>query len=346
MSLFHRPLPRTLEAALRDLDETNASVRRSAIRDLRPHAAQQKSPAITHALIKALRDKDPAVRTEAAYIAGDMAIADCLPALLIAVDDPHSGVRQAAIDALGQLGDGRATGRLTRALRDERADVRFQAVIALARVSPESGLEAVLRACHDEDAHVRYIALRVAEEMCSDDDLTSEGHVELHEELAKAVREALNDEDAHVRLAAAILLGRAGEPAGAQVLIDVLEDRLQRVEPEDESAAVSLAGSLKLHEAIPALQRRAFGLRRFARERYAWLATVSLALLGDERARGRITSDLNAWSRNRRTMAVVAAGKAKILEARESIERMQGNERMADQDAVQEALQALDKAMA
>jgi len=342
MALFHRPLPRTLEAALRDLEEPNKLVRRSAVADLSRHAREEATEPIIAALLKALRDEDPIVRTEAAYALGDARASDALPALLVAVDDNISPVRQAAIDALGLIGDSRATGRLLRALDDERPDVRFQAVIALGRVSPKEGLEGVLRAADDEDGHVRYIAIRVAEELSKQTRDDYVGRLELDARVRKEATRWLDDEDQHVRLAAAILLARTGDTSGSAVLLDVVEDRIDAVEPEDEAAAIELVASLDLQEAIPALERRAFGLKRFITERHAWGARVALARMGHQRAKQSILQDLRAWSRDRRTAAATAAGRAHLSEARQQLERMRGDIELAEQDAVEEALALLE----
>ena len=341
MPLFHRPLPRTLEASIRDLKEKNPVVRRSAIRDLGRHAREQTTPAIVDALLDALRDADPLVRTEAAYCLGDAEAKEALPALLVAVDDPHSGVRQAAIDALGTIGDSRATGRLMRALEDERPDVRFQAVIALGRVSPGEGKNAVMRAVEDEDHHVRYIAIRVAEELSREEHTGLDTRVVLPEPFASQAPSWLQDEDSHVRLAAAILLGRSGSDAGGEEIMAAVDDRLLALEPEDEVAAIELAGTLGLEEAIPALERRAFGLKRLITERHAWAARIALVRLGSKRARRAILQDLRSWSRNRRTAAVTAAARAGLVEALETIESMRGDYERAEQEAVDEALELL-----
>jgi len=341
MALFHRPLPRTLEAAIRDLKEKNPSVRRSAIQDLGRHSREQATKRIVDTLLEALRDDDPVVRTEAAYCLGDAKAREALPALLVAVDDRHSLVRQAAIDALGTIGDSRATGRLLRALDDERPDVRFQAVIALGRVSPQDGLDGVLRAAQDEDQHVRYIAIRVAEELSPSEGAGPAARVTLLERVAEQLPEWLHDSDAHVRLAAAILLGRSGSDDGALEIIAAVHNRIPSLEPEDEVAAIELAGSLKLEDAIPALERRAFGLKRLVTERHAWAARVALVRLGDERARQSILRDLRGWSRDRRTAAATAAAQAGMTEAREIIEAMRGDYEKAEQEAVDEALELL-----
>jgi hypothetical protein len=338
MAIFHRLLPRTLAACLRDLNDPAAKVRRSAIVDLARLVSAQPTAAMTEALQKAVGDDDPIVRTEAAYALGDAQAAHALPSLLMAVDDEHPLVRQAAIESLGRIGDSRATSRLLRALRDDRPDVRFQAIIALGRVAPTDAREALFDTARDEDPHVRYVSVRVAEELCSAGQQGAVSQVRLDDRLRAAARGWLGDEQPSVRLAAAILLARSGDLAGADCLIGAVGCRLRGVDPEDEATAVEMVGTLELRDAMGDLERRAFGLKRWTRECYSWLALVSLARMGHLRARNEILRDLTAWSRSRRTTAVAAAGKARLGDALEIIEKMRGDESQADPAAVDEAL--------
>jgi len=71
---------------------------------------------------------------------------------------------------------------------------------------------------------------------------------------------------------------------------------------------------------------------------------VALARMGHERAAREIVRDLRAWDRGQRTLAVAAAGRARLGAAREIIAAMRGDERRADPHAVEEALGALDAA--
>ena len=338
MAIFHRLLPRTLPACLRDLNDPAAKVRRSAIVDLARLVAQQPTASMTEALQKALGDEDPIVRTEAAYALGDAQATPALASLLMAVDDEHARVRQAAIESLGRIGDSRATSRLMRALRDDRPDVRFQAIIALGRVAPADARDALLDTARDPDSNVRYISVRVAEELCSAGQQQVGSQLHLDDRLSAAAREWLSDEQPCVRLAAAILLARSGDLAGADCLLGAVAGRLRGVDPEDEATCVEIVGTLGLRDAMSDLERRAFGLKRWARECYSWQALVSLARMGHSRARDEILRDLRSWSRDRRTMAVAAAGKARLSDALEIIEKMRGDESLADPGAVDEAL--------
>lgn len=337
--MFYRPLPRTLQASLRDISDPSERVRRSAITDLARHARDEATVAVQEALQKALQDKDPLVRTEAAYALGDAHVDAALPALLMAIDDEHARVRQAAIDAIGMLGDSRATTRLVRALSDERADVRFQAIIALARVSPEHAREAIPVAASDDDPHVRYIAVRVCEELSTGTDGSPGAHLALDPKLEEAALRWLTDIDEPVRVAAAILLARGGNLAGRAMLVRAVEGRVEGLDPEDATASMELAGALGLTESEPALVRMAFGLRsRLRRDATSWMALVALARMGHEGARRQILADLSAWSRDRRSAAVVAAGKARLADALPILQSMRGDESRADPSLLDEAL--------
>jgi hypothetical protein len=54
----------------------------------------------------------------------------------------------------------------------------------------------------------------------------------------------------------------------------------------------------------------------------AWHARIALARMGHERARAEIVADLASWRRETREAAVVAAGRARIREARALLESL------------------------
>src|SRR5262245_47405049 len=126
-------LPRTLEAAVRDVSSKKPAVRADAVRDLVRHAGEARER-VLRALESAVRDEHPAVRSAAALALADIQGREALSSLLVAVEDDNAHVRQMAITAVGEIGDSRATERLRRALSDPRPEVRFQAVMAFPRV--------------------------------------------------------------------------------------------------------------------------------------------------------------------------------------------------------------------
>lgn len=331
------PLPRTLAAALRDVSSKKAEVRADALRDLVRHADDARAQ-VVRAIEGALRDDDPRVRALAATALSDVDAKEALAALLVTVEDDDAYVRQMAISALGELGDVRAGERLRRALKDARPEVRFQAVMAFPRVTArkDDALDAVLEAMADDDPLVVHVAVRMAEELS--------GEERPDDRVLARARKLLSHEAAAVKVAAAVLLAHAGDAAGHDLLVKAATGALRDVDGEDEAAAIELCGELGLASAREGLGRRAFGgFLGLGRDRFQWHARVALARMGDERAIKEILAELRSWDRQRRTLAVAAAGRARLSAAREEIAGMLGNPDKADPDAVDEALRALDR---
>ena len=245
-------------------------------------------------------------------------------------------IRPAIRTALGEIGDSRAGERLRRALSDARPEVRFQAIIAFARVaSADDAIDAIVAATADADANIRYIAIRCAEEWSLGAARAMPPSV-----LDRAASLAA-DADTSVRVAAAIVLARSGDRRGEPILLDVVRRRIVTNEAEDEAAAVELSGELGLEEALPHLERRAFGFLGFGEDKFAWQALVSLARMGHARARAKIVRDLRSFFRDRRTLAVAAVGRARLAEAKHLVEAMCGDESRADAEAVALTLEQL-----
>jgi HEAT repeat protein len=339
------PLPRTLEASFRDLGSEKAATRASAIRDVVRHALlsdEARSRAIP-LLERALRDDaSPGVRAEAAVALADARAQEALPSLLVAMEDDDAQVRQMALAAIGEIGDVRAVRRLERALRDERPEVRYQAVIAFARVARDDTpavTAALARALDDADPAIRYIAMRVAEEHQVDGRPLRDPRFEARAE------ELVGSADPAVAVVAGLYLARLGKAHGREVILDVVAERRRTPEAEDVQACIELASELDLREAIPHLERRAWGTQRVLRTilswgagdgtSCAWHARTALARMGHERARAEILADLASWRRETREAAVVAAGRARMGEARQSLEDLKGS---VDPGLVREAL--------
>jgi hypothetical protein len=342
------PLPRNLEASFRDLGSDKAATRVSAMGDVVRHAL--RSDAIRERAIvqieRALRsDASPGVRAQAALALADLGAHEALSTLLVAVEDDDAHVRQMALSALGEIGDTRAAQRLERALNDARPEVRYQAVIAFARVAKDDAAAvatALVRALEDDDEAIRYIAMRVAEERVATENdpepLRSASIVKHAERLA-------DSSDGALSVVAGLYLARLGLERGRAIVLDVVAERKGTPEIEDEQACVELAGELPLRDAIPHLERRAWGTRRLARTilawgagdraSCAWHARIALARMGHERARAEILADLASWRRETREAAVVAVGRARMREAREPLENLEGS---VDMTLVREAL--------
>lgn len=335
--MFSPPLlPRTFEAALRDLRSPSPAARREALADLVRHPP---SDAREDAIAAALGDPDGSVRAAAAGAAADAGLTALVPELLELVGDDDGRARQMAITALGELGDERAAERLERALSDERADVRFQATIAFPRVcgGAARAWSALERSAKDRDPEVARVALRVADEVSAREGVPVPGA------LLSRAGELLRAGDPGLRLAAAILLAECGDDRGAPVLLAAARRELGALDPEDEAAAIDLLGALGAPAAVPVLERRAGRFFGLLRDPHAWHVRVALARLGHARSRQAILRDLASSDAAVRVPAIVAAGRARLGEARARLTAMRAR---GDEpgDAIDEALTLLEGA--
>jgi HEAT repeat protein len=234
---------------------------------------------------------------------------------------------------------------LRRALSDPRPEVRFQAAIAFPRVCASRGdaVEALVRATEDSDPMVCQVALRMAEELGieGDDGSDPEAPVVDPRVLARA-RALVEHASPLVRTAAAIILARDGDELGRGTLVAVASGELATIDGEDEAAAIELCGEIGARAAIRGLEKRAFGgLLNLRPDRFAWHARVALARMGHERARSEIMRDLTSRDRGRRILAVAAAGRARMSEAREELVRLRDSNRV-DAQPVDDALALID----
>lgn len=334
------PLPRTLAAALRDVGHARPDVRHSSIRDLVRLASAGEGRAEALAALERVlaSDASAALRAEAAVALADAEAAESVEALGRALDDPELRVRELSLLAFGELGVPGHPAHVERAralLDAAEAPVRFQALIAFVRLSPGSAEPALFAALADPDEELRAMALRLLGTHYS-----TEQAVPTHV-LARA-RTALSDPAGQVRGAAALFLLPRGERDAESVLVGVIDGSVRTANGSDLLAAIELAASEKVTSARAGLRFRAFGPFGLRSDAFAPHALASLASLGDERARGAILRGLDAWTRQARTLSVLAAGRAGLVEARPRIHALRGRPSRADPAIVDEALAALD----
>jgi HEAT repeat protein len=337
------PLPRNLEASFRDLASERAATRASAIRDVVRHASRSDAArARAIPILEGLLRDDPSATVRAQAAVGLADVCAGVSTLLFAVEDDDAHVRQMALSALGEIGDTRAIGRLERALSDERPEVRYQAVIAFARVArndPGAVALALQRALDDRDGAIRYVAMRVIEEHAIDEKALRDAT------LTSRAEQLMDGPDEAVAVVAALYLARLEHPAARQVVLAVVTGQRSTPEREDEEACIELVGELKLREGTAALERRVWGTQGRLRAilagggaghaTSAWHARIALARMGHERAKAEILVDLSSWRRQTREAAVVAAGLARMGEARSTLEQLGG---VVDAALVREAL--------
>lgn len=335
------PLPRNVEAALRDAEHGKVQVRLSALSDLTRLASGPERERIVGALLRVLAaDASPEVRARAAVALADAKADAGADSLLRALDDQDEKVRQMAVMALGELGARRPEHlNAVRALIDDPLPaLRFQALVALHHLGDDR-LERLLKLkLDDSDAEVRFVAVRIAEERYVGEQKVCPSW------LAKRLRQALEDEEAFVRLLAAIVLHRAHQATDVDVLAQAVNSRAGVREPEDEQAAIEIAGELRIEQSRVGLERRAFGWLGLTRGPFAWQARVALAKMEHPRAVTSILADLDGWTWETRTLAAAAAGAARLAPARARLLAMLGDDGRANQETVREALRQIDAA--
>jgi HEAT repeat protein len=328
------PLPRKLGAALRDATHEKPEVRSSALKDLARHARAGEGQA-AEALAAALSDASEDVRAGAALALADAGVEAHLSRLIAAAKaDVSSRVRQMALLALGELArhdHGEAVEVLLTARRADSAAERFQALLALHQLKAERAEQAIIEGTVDPDPEVRRLSFRLAEAEWADR--------ELPEILRARAKAALSDSREGVRTAAALLLGHFGDASGKYQIFALIAGKVPGASAEDEQAAIELTGALGFNEAAELLERRANSFMN--RDPLGFHARIALARLGNARAVASILRGLEAWTFDARTMAVAAAGRAGLVQARERIQALAGR---VDATAASEALALLERA--
>lgn len=331
------PLPRTLAAALRDVNSAKVTVRASALKDLVRHARSGEAEA-ARALAAALEDSDPGVRAEAALGLADADRSEHAVALARVADhDTAPRVRQMALLALGELAPKDSAPVLATLNRARVADdpaERFQALLALHQLGAPDEQAVILEALLDPDPEIRRLALRIARARWADAD-------RLPESIRAGALRALSDAHPAVAARAALVLAEFGDLTGRKNLLALVARTVPGATVEDEQGAIERVAELRIEEAVPALSRRAFPV--FARDALSFDARIALARFGDSRARAAIVRGLSAWTYDARTYAVVAAGRARLVEARPRLLDFLHRPDRADAQAVRDALAELDR---
>jgi HEAT repeat protein len=334
------PLPRKIGAALTDARHARTDVRLSALRDLvrLTRAPSERGEALAGLERMLASDPAPELRAEAAVGLADAEANESRGALLAAIGDRDARVRQMAVLALGEVaepGDAESVARVRPLLAAEEAPIRFQALIAFVHLAPEDAERVLAVAAADEDEEVRAMVYRLMDNRYQTEDAP--------DHLRKRAMSALDDHATAVRAVAALFLARNGERSADKVIVGVIDGSVPAATEADLCGAFEVAAAEGLEAARPGLRRRAFGPLGVRSDTVGWHALIALARLGDERAKNAILRGLSAWTRNARTLAVVAAGRAKVVEARARLEAFRDKPGNVDPDALAEALASLGK---
>jgi bilin biosynthesis protein len=116
------------------LQSESVDVRCAAISALGKVAQEQTSEEACDALISALTDSAPLIRSDAAAALAQIQYPPAIPHLIQALQDPDGDVRKVVVSALGKTGDRSALKPLQSALNDPLEVVRVLAKVALAQL--------------------------------------------------------------------------------------------------------------------------------------------------------------------------------------------------------------------
>src|SRR5436190_15697934 len=151
--------PELLDALLKAVDDDNPKVRTEAIYTFgtigRPPLAEGHAALV----IKALDHYDPAIRAAAARVAGRLGVASAADVLIKSLNDSQAPVRYAAMRALGALREARATPALTEQLKFYgKGQGAWSALDALAHVADPSSVPLFKARLADKDPFLRRAA--------------------------------------------------------------------------------------------------------------------------------------------------------------------------------------------
>ena len=180
-------------------------------------------------LIRALRNRDPAVQYQAVEALGELANPVATDALMGALaGDQYSGIRWKAAEALARIGQP-AVPKLIEALGNPDADVRWKAAITLGEIGDPRGIVPLIGLLSDKDRFVRSRATYA---------LGLIGQPAI-----PALSEALSDGTVDVRRGIVAALGKIQDPAAVRILIHALADSSDEVR-QDTITALNSEGEI------------------------------------------------------------------------------------------------------
>jgi hypothetical protein len=319
------PLPRTLEAALRDLKAKRAEIRKSALTDLVRYSDGISRDTVVAELRTVLRcDADQDVRALASVACADASLTELLPDLFVALGDISPRVTQFALVAIGELSTEPTEEELVRIagyLHSDLPALRYQSLSTLYRLCPAQYAAELEQAIRDPDAEIRWLGWHLLDDWFEKLE-TSPGADTISSQYEKeSVRRQLvllaSDSPPRVRLEAATFLLRI-DPKSAQKMLLPLLERPHGLERGQGERAIDRLGRRHCRECIPWLTKQA--RTGWFETTFGWASLCALARMGEVEPKKRIVAELNSSSARRRGRALDAVRDLKILEALGTIE--------------------------
>lgn len=304
------PLPRNLEATLRDVHAKRVDVRKSVLRDLARHLDGPSRAAVAESLRHLLReDPDVEVRVLSAIAAADGGATELLPELLEALRDPSPRVTQFALLAIGELAPGFDAVRsgVEPYLTSTLPALRYQAIATACQLDCEQSTELLLSAVEDPDPEVQWLgwhwlarfrdgvassrfpaASRAPEAKRWVVASAAVGHLLSDADRGEALFDAARRAPARVLAEASLTLLRLNpERAFAMVL-----PLLSGAKGPDEAQLLRIIEELGVGGCRPSLPWLTCHARRgWLEGKYGWPSLVALARLGDRGARDAIEAE-------------------------------------------------------
>jgi hypothetical protein len=349
------PLPRTLEAALRDVESKRSETRRSALVDLVRYSDTPERPAVVGVVGRMMQsDPDREVRAAATIAVADAELTELSAQLVVALEDPEPRVRQMALLALSEVGSNISRDTLERIrplLQSPLPGLRYQALVAWCRLVRADGLVELVQALGDEDTEVRWVAWSLIEEQLdalsskaaaglvasSDNTFDRATTIDTAALLTKILPLA-SDATLRIRVVAAAVTLRLGDATAMASLLERIE-RSGGVDRDDLVALIERFGRHKYEPARRWLTRRA--RRGWFEGALGWPATVALAGLGDAAAEQAILQELASGSARRRERALAAIRDLRLVAAIDKVRWLEKHASGIDPWLIGETLSAL-----
>jgi|GEM_PF-903270 len=335
-------LPRSLAAALRDVDSPKPHVRRSAARQLGMHVSSDARERVVRRLCAAaVTDADTEVRVQAILALADGEANESVGSLASLALNGSPKVRQMALLALAELaepGEPQVLQAAQHAIDSALPALRYQGLVALRHVAQLEAVPALSRGLADADAEVRWVSLRLLEELTGESRAESPPPWAL--ELRPRLRALQRDVQPRVAMAAHLLLASWGDRNALRSVATLFAER-SIADQEDELTAVRLLGRWQVAEARPALEKRAWPF--LFEGPIAFEARVALAALGDERSRQSLVSDLYSRVTSRCARAIEPVGRLHLVEGRARLAELLDDPEGLDAEAIRSALERLTR---
>jgi HEAT repeat protein len=340
-------LVRRLEAALRDIQSSKVHIRRAAARDLSQYV---DSPARARTVDRLERlvveDADIEVRAEGVLALADGGATESVGLLIGLARTGVPRIRQIALLAIGELAETGVEDAIEVALEAVESPLpglRYQGLVTLKNLQQAEALGLIISKTADADSEVRWVAVRLIDELCLQGSSQGSAPTVFGAWDAANIRKLqplLEDQDRRVVVAATLLLSRLRVATAIDKLATLLSKSSYKLEPQDEETAIEMIGQLRLSQAKPELERRAW--RLLWEGPTTWPARVALGQLGDRRARQSILQSLYSNSPLKCARAIEAAGKIGLEEGRARLQYLLANPSGYDVETIRTALERLD----